>query len=127
MTLFFDLHILERDSLHDYNYLVEALYLFYKGKTIPRSLRSKYKPLKTMRKGSSFLINPESLFSDKSVDNIYKAQYIKLAGRRDYINFKINGDKSLHLSLYPDVNLLAIKTNPLLLISNNKLYFKYEE
>lgn len=127
MTLFFDLHILERDTGQDYNYLVQALYFFYKGKILPKHHRSRYKPLKTMRRGNSFLINPESLFSDKSVDNIYKAQYIKLAGRRDYINYKINVDASLHLSLYPDINLQAIKTNPLIIISNNKLYFKHEE
>lgn len=125
--LFFNLSILEEDTYGNYDYLVTALEYFYKGITIPKNRRSKFKPLTRLRKGSSFLLRPDLLFNDKTVDNIYKSQYIKLAGRRDFINFSVNNDKSLHLSYYPDINLSAIKTNPLLAISNNKLYFKHEE
>ncbi len=127
MTLFFDLHILETETKGNPDYLVQALYYFYKGIFIPKNLYVKYKPLKTMRKGTSFLLKPELLFSDKTTDNIYKAQYIKLAGRRDFISFKTNNDRSLHLSFYPDINLSAIKTNPLIAIVKNKIYFKFEE
>lgn len=127
MTLFFDLYILEKETKNDSNYLVQALYYFYKGIFIPKNLYVKYKPIRKMCKGTSFLLRPDLLFSDKTTDNIYKAQYIKLAGRRDFISYKINNDRSLHLSLYPDINLSAIKTNPLITICNNKIYFKFED
>jgi len=77
--------------------------------------------------GNSYLINPEQLFFDRSVDVLFKAQYIQLAGRRSYQHYKDLGYKYLDLSYYPDLNLQAIKYNPLLITENNKIYFKYEE
>jgi predicted RNA-binding protein associated with RNAse of E/G family len=58
---------------------------------------------------------------------VYKAQYIRLAGRRDYAIYKYYGHKYLDLSYYLDINLDTIKNNPLTKITENKIYFKYEE
>lgn len=125
MTLLFNLSLLESETQCDPKKLVELLSLHYRKKTIPKSHRSR-KPLKNLL-GTSFLLNAASLFNDKSTDVIYKAQYIRLAGRRDYANFKYYGIKHLDLSFFQDIDLDAIKHNPLLTITNNKIYFKYEE
>ena len=126
MTLLFNLSLLESETLCDPKKLVDLLSLHYRKKTIPKNHTSKRKPLKNLL-GSSFLLNAASLFNDKSTDVIYKAQYIRLAGRRDYANFKYYGIKYLDLSFFQDIDLDAIKHNPLLTITQNKIYFKYEE
>jgi hypothetical protein len=80
-----------------------------------------------LKGGSCYLINPANLFFDPSTDILFKSQYIQLAARRSYQQYKDLGYKHLDLSYYPDLNLEAIKYNPLLTINNNKIYFKYEE
>lgn len=127
MVLFFNLDTLEQDTHGDPEYLVQALYKFYKGKRIPKHNQEQYPPLKRLRAGNSFLLNPEDFFKNTTVDSPYRAQYIRLAGRRDYQHFKHYGLKSLDLTLYPDINYQVISTNPLLTIANNQIYFKYEE
>ena len=77
--------------------------------------------------GSSYLVKPAKLFFDTSVDILFKSQYIQLAARRSYQQYKDLGYKHLDLTYYPDLNIEAIKYNPLLTIKNNKIYFKYEE
>ena len=77
--------------------------------------------------GSNFLLNPSEFFGDRSIDILYKAQYIDLAGRRSYQQYKDLGYKHLDLTYYPDLNKTAIKYNPIITIENNKIYFKYEE
>lgn len=124
--LFFDLDILEEDTKCDPQYLVTALYKFWKGIKYPRNSFEKHKPLKRLRPGSSFLLNPGELFTDKSVEPAYKAQYIRLAGRRNFTFYKTNGIKSFDLTLYPDINIDAIASNPLLTIANKQIHFKYE-
>lgn len=127
MTLFFNLRVLEEDTGCDPVYLVIALQKFYKGITIPKYSREQYKPLKRLSAGSSFILNPEPFFNDKSVDSVYKAQYIRLAGRRDFNLYKQYGIKSLDLTLYPDLDLKNLKSNPLLTIANKQIQFKHEE
>lgn len=127
MTLFFNLKVLEEDTKCDSEYMVQALFYFYKGIILPRHTRQKYKPLKRLTSGKSFLLNPELFFNDKSVDSVYKSQYIRLAGRRDFNLYKQYGIKSLDLTLYPDLDLTAIKSNPLLTIANKQIQFKHEE
>jgi len=90
-------------------------------------LEDYYKGFKYKLAGNSFLINPGQLFFDRNVDILFKAQYIQLAGRRSYQQYKDLGHKHLDLSYFPDLNLQAIKYNTLLIIENNKIYFKYEE
>jgi hypothetical protein len=125
MALRFNLNLLETETLGDAKRLVELLWLHYSKKTIPKSFRSR-KPLNNLL-GNSFLLNAASLFKDRSTDVIFKAQYIRLAGRRDYANYLYYGHTYLDLSFFQDIDLDAIKHNPLLTIKENKIYFKFEE
>lgn len=127
MILFWNLSILEEDTLCDAEYLVVALYKFYKGLRYAKNIHEKHKPLPRLTTGSSFLLNPESFFKNKNVDVGYRAQYIRLAGRRDFTHYKAYGIRSLDLSLYPDIDLAQLSSNPLLQIANKQIYFKYEE
>lgn len=126
MALFFDLQTLETKTRNDSVKLVEVLRLHYLGKTAPKNARDLVKPLNKIV-GTSFLLNAKSLFEDKTTDIAYKAQYIRLAGRRDYLLYKLYGYKHLDLSYFLDINVKIIQHNPLLTITENKIYFKYEE
>jgi hypothetical protein len=91
------------------------------------TLENHYKRSNSDIVGSNFILNPDKFFSDRSTDILYKAQYIELAGRRSYQHYKDLGYKHLDLSYYPDLNITAIKYNPIITIENNKIYFKHEE
>jgi len=110
----FDLIKLQKQSKKDPKSLVLILYKHY------RITNSKIS-------GYNFLINPGKFFFDRSTDILYKAQYIELAGRRSYQQYKDLGQKYLDLTYYPDLNINAIKYNPIITIENNKIYFKHEE
>ena len=126
MTLFFNLPLLESKTQCDSVKLVETLRLHFIRKSIPKNQYSKIKPILNLN-GNSFLINPATFFADTSTDIVYKAQYIRLAGRRNYAIYKHYGYTYLELSFYSDIDLNAIKPNPLLKITENKIHFKYEE
>lgn len=126
MILFFNLSVLEAETQCSPKLIVEQLRLFYLKKQIPKNSYAKVKPIRNLI-GNSYLINPERLFSDNTTDILYKSQYIQLAGRRDYSLYKLFKVKHLDLSYFKDIDLDKIKTNPLLLITENKIYFKYEE
>jgi hypothetical protein len=126
MALFFDLQTLETKTRNDSRKLVETLRLHYLKKIAPKNVRDLVKPLSNLV-GTSFLLNAKALFEDKTTDIVYKAQYIRLAGRRDYLLYKLYGYKHLDLSYFLDINVNTIKHNPLLTITENKIYFKYEE
>jgi hypothetical protein len=124
MAIFFNLQTLENEAGSDSNKFV-ALLEYHYSKRVPYKY-SKYKPSKVPLNGSSYLLNPAELFSDKSTDVLYKVQYIKLAARRDYSLYKLYKYKALQLSYYPDIVYDAIKTNPLLNITQSEILFKYE-
>ena len=126
MILFFNLSVLEAETLGNPKQMVEKLRLFYTKKQIPKSSYSKVKPIRNLI-GNSYLINPDGFFADNITDIIYKSQYIQLAGRRDYSLYKLFNVKYLDLSYFKDIDLDNIKTNPLITITQNKIYFKYEE
>jgi hypothetical protein len=126
MTFFFNLEALERETQCDPEYLVEALRLYYIKKLIPKNVHTRFKPIHNLI-GNSFLINPDLFFKDKTTDILFKAQYIRLAGRRDYGAYKHFDIKYLDLSFFADLDTSKIKNNPLLTITENKIYFKYEE
>lgn len=126
MILFFNLSVLEAESLGNPKQMVEKLRLFYTKKQIPKNSYSKVKPIRNLI-GNSYLINPDGFFADNITDIIYKSQYIQLAGRRDYSLYKLYNVKYLDLSYFKDIALDNIKTNPLITITQNKIYFKYEE
>jgi len=126
MTLFFNLTLLENNTQCDPIKLVEQLRLHFIRKAIPKNQYTKIKPIFNLT-GNSFLIKPSLFFADKNTDIVYKAQYIRLAGRRDYAIYKHYGHRYLDLSFFSDIDLNAIKSNPLITIKENKIYFKYEE
>jgi hypothetical protein len=111
----FNLAKLEKLAKNNQVKIVEILEDYYKG--------FKY----DLKGGSCFLIEPAQLFFDRSTDILFKAQYIQLAARRSYQQYRDLGYTYLDLSYFPDLNLEAIKYNPLLITKNNKIYFKYEE
>lgn len=119
MAFFFNLENLEKDSCNNPEKFVTLLKNFYTGK-------SSRKHGKLNLAGRSFLLNPDSLFKSKT-DTAYIVQYIKLAARRDYTLYKHYKVTSLQLSYYPDIDLVAIKTNPLLSITGSEIHFLYED
>lgn len=125
MTLRFNLNILEEASSCNAQELVELLKLHFNKKLVPKSSLAR-KPITNLQ-GFSFLLNPGPLFADKYTDLIFKAQYIRLAGRRDYAQYKYYGNKYLDLTFFSDIDISSIRYNPLLTIADNKIYFKYEE
>lgn len=124
--LLFNLNTLEQETECDPEKLVKTLELYYNKKTIPKTRYAKIKPIANLV-GNSFLLHADRLFADRSTDIGFKAQYIRLAGRRDYYQFKYYSVTYLDLSYFADINLPALKNNPLLTITENKIYFKYEE
>lgn len=125
MTLFFNLKTLEEESCNDVNKFMWILWYHY-SKKVP-SLRAKYKPAKLSLAGTSFLLAPQSLFEDKSTDIMYKVQYVRLAGLRDYSLYKQYKYRSLMTSYFPDLKYESIKHNPLLTITPTDISFKYEK
>lgn len=123
MALFFNLELLEAESQCDPKAMILLLERHFGKKLIPKNHRERtsYKNLS----GHSFLLNADLLFRDNA-DIAYKAQYIRLAGRRDYSLYKFYKVTYLDLSFFRDIDLDLIKHNPLLKIDSNKIYFKYE-
>ena len=124
IALFFNLEKLESISCNDANKFITLLEYHFNKKTLP-SKYDKYKPVPLH--GQCFLLNAYPLFSDKSTDVLFKVQYVKLAGRRDYNLYKQYGYKALQTSFFPDLNWDAIRSNPLLTITPQEITFKYEE
>jgi hypothetical protein len=118
--------MLEADTLGNPRQMVEKLRLFYTKKHLPKNSYSKVKPIRNLT-GSSYILNAAEFFADNITDIIYKSQYIQLAGRRDYSLYKLFNQKYLDLSYFKDIDIDNIKTNPLITITQNKIYFKYEE
>ena len=125
MALFFDLKKLEELSCNNSNEFMKYLWYHWTKRTAKTTKDLKYTNKRIT--GNSYLLNPKELFDDNSTDILYKIQYIKLAGMRDYLLFKQYGYKRLQTSYYPDLNYSAISHNPLLAITNTEVHFKYEE
>lgn len=123
MALFFNLELLEAVSGCEPKLMLSMLEQHFYKKLIPKN-RYDLSTRKNLT-GHSFLLNAEPLFSD-TCDIAYKVQYIRLAGRRDYSLYKLYKAVYLDLSYFKDIDLDAIKHNPLLDINTNKIYFKYE-
>lgn len=125
MICFFNLELIEKEASNDTEKFLYLLY-YHHTKSIPKNRHQKYKPSKVNLTGASWVLRLDPLF-ELNIDNNYIVQYIKLAARRSYSFYKFYGIKTLDRSLFPDLNLENIKTNPLLKITNNLIYFKYEE
>ena len=76
--------------------------------------------------GHSYLLNPKEFFEDKTTDIIFRVQYLKLAGMRDYGLYKQYKYIGLQTSFFPDLAYDNIKHNPLLIIKPTEILFKYE-
>lgn len=123
MALFFNLQLLEAETDCDPKLMLSMLERHFNKKLIPKNNRDKITCANLA--GHSFLLDAFSLFQDTS-DIAYKAQYIRLAGRRDYSLYKLYRVTYLDLTYFKDIDLETIKHNPLLDIKQNKIYFKYE-
>lgn len=119
--------MLEEETCNDPEYMIQALKYFWQKRTLAKNAFEKYKPLKKSLAGSSFLLNPDDFFKDKTTDTRHLVQYLILAARRDYTQYKYYGIKYLDLSYYGDLNLKILESNPLLEITNKHIKFKYEE
>lgn len=127
MTLFFNILILEQETLCDPDYMMQALKFHWQKRTLAKNKYSAFKPIQKSLAGSSFLLNPTDFFKDKTTDIRYLAQYLRLCGRRDYSLYKSHRIKYLDLTYFSDLNLSALESNPLLEITNKQIKFKYEE
>jgi hypothetical protein len=125
MALFFDIKLLEELACND-PYKFMALLEYHRSGGIAKSKFSRYKPATKSLSGNSYILNPDRLFSDRTTDILFKIQYIKLAARRDFSLWKFHKYKSIQLSYYPDINLEAAKHNPLLIVTDKEIHFKYE-
>ena len=123
MALFFNLELLESETNCDPKLMLLMLERHSGKKLIPKNHRdtNNYRNIV----GHSFLLDAASLFNDSS-DIAFKAQYIRLAGRRDYSLYKLYKVTYLDLTFFKDIDLNTIAHNPLLQIKQNKIYFKYE-
>jgi hypothetical protein len=121
--LFFNLAQLQLAANGNSTTLVKELkqYYLYRNK----KLNGYYLPKYSLVGGTSFLINPKELFNDSALD-VYKAQYIILAGKRDLNLYKEYKVATLDLSFFPDLQVEKIKNNPLLNITQQQIKFKYE-
>lgn len=124
MAIFFNEELLQELSCNDpLKYL--ALLEYHTHGNLAKNKYAKYKPSTKSLTGLSFLLYPEPLFKT-TVDPLYKIQYIKAAAKRAYTLYKYHKILSLPLSYYPELNLAAAKSNPLLTVTNTELKFKYE-
>lgn len=126
MALFFDIHKLEEQSCNDTKAFLNMLY-FHWNKAAPLTKQNMFLRSKVSLTGNSYLLNPKDFFNDRSTDDLFRVQYIKLAGRRDLALFKLHNYRRLQTSYYPDLIYDSIKHNPLLEITKSEIIFKYEE
>lgn len=125
MALFFDINKLEEQAGNDSTKLLQMLY-FHWNKQIPLNKSNKFLRSKVPLIGNSYILNPKDLYTDQS-DDLFKVQYIKLAGRRDYSLYRLYKYCRLPTSYFPDLIYDSLKHNPLLEITPTEIKFKYEE
>lgn len=124
MTLFFSLEKLEKQAQGSDPKFMQILSDFYQQKTLKRPSLNKvrFKPIN----GSSYLLNPQPLFA-QHVDIAYVVQYVRLAARRDYTLFTMFKEIRLDLSYFPELDINSLNRNPLLIVKNKHIQFKFEE
>jgi hypothetical protein len=125
MALFFNLKTLEEQSCNDTKKFLNMLY-YHWNKSAPLTKYNINLRSKVSLAGTSYLLNPGDFFADKSTDDLFRVQYIKLAGRRDWNLYKQYKYRALNTSFFPDLIYDSIKHNPLLVITNKEIKFKYE-
>lgn len=125
MALFFDIVKLEEQSQNDTNRFLWMLY-YHWNKAAPLTKYNQKLRSKVSLVGHSYLLNPKDFFADRHTDDLFRVQYIKLAGRRDYSLYKGYKYAGLQTSYFPDLIYDSLKHNPLLEITPTEILFKYE-
>lgn len=125
MALFFNLKTLQEQAGSDNHKFIAMLHLYW-DKSIPLRKSNMALRSRVSLVGHSYLLNPKEFFEDKSTDIIYRVQYLKLAGMRDYSLYKQYKYIGLQTSFFPDLAHDNIKHNPLLIIKPTEILFKYE-
>lgn len=125
MALFFNLKVLEEQSCDNPTSFMSMLY-YHWNKDIRLTKDNRFKRSKVPLVGHSYLLNPADLFKD-TTDTLFKVQYVKLAGVRDYSLYKQYKYSGLQKSFFPDLIEANIKHNPLLIIKPTEILFKYEQ
>jgi len=123
MVLRFNLEKLQQKSKQHWD-LLDILRDYRSGRWVKLN---NAKITSEMFSGPSFILKPDQLLADNRTDRLFIIQYVKLAGRRNWQFYQDLGYKFLDLTYYPDLNLQAIKHNLILTITENKIYFNYEE
>jgi hypothetical protein len=125
MTLFFDIQKLEKQANGNDLKFIEILQNHYEITVLKKTSFKKFKSIK----GSSYLLNPQAIFNSltRSIDIAYIVQYVRLAARRSYPSYTLYNITWLDITFFPEIDLNSIKNNPLLKITTNYIYFKFEE
>ena len=77
-------------------------------------------------RGNSFIKNPELLLkNEKKYTKVELGQYIALAARRNYAEYKTTGNLGLSVLMVDDLE--PLRKNRLLTITGTEVLFKYEE
>lgn len=121
--LFFNEYNVSKEAKGDIVKYLVLLRNYYYGK-----IAKKFSDIPKLNlSGNSFILNPGPVLNEKTqIDSVFLVQYIKLASYRNYLFYKEFNIKTLDLNLYPDLDLSIIKYNPILIIDNKQLKFKYE-
>jgi hypothetical protein len=123
LTIFFNIKTLEKESGGDPYKLVFLIHYLAGG-----DKPVWYKGSISKLTGFSFINNAKPLSANLDIhDPMHIVQYIKLLALRDYSMYKRYGVTYLDTSYYPDLATANISANPLITITQNKIYFKYEE
>ena len=117
MTLFFNLEKVTKLAGKDPQVFLTLLNNQYLKNT-------KYNPALV---GKSYILNIQPLFHLQHMDIFHVVHYIKLAARRDYFLYKSTNFIALDTTYYPDLDMDAVLSNPLLTLKNKLINFKYEE
>jgi len=96
----------------------------YLGRKVPQKVWKM--ALEPFPEGTCFIINPDIVLERATAPNeLYL--YLELASKRNYMDYIVRGVRHLPLPLVPTNLVDWVKINPLLIIENGNVYFKYEQ
>ena len=112
-------------SVLEYFFLKQGLKLpDYLSRRVPQKVW-KY-AMYPYEEGPCFMINPNIALERATAPNdLY--WYFELASKRNYLDYVIRGVRHLPLPLVPKFQVEWVEINPMLIIDNGNVYFKYEQ
>jgi len=119
--MLFDIKKLTQQAKGNPEIMVKMLENYYHNK-IPKNAKYRKFFSRVNLYGDNYIENPEALFKSKA-DPVYKVQYLVLAAKRDYLHITSYGLRDLDLSYYPDLNIDALKGNPLITVTEKTIKF----